>query len=718
MKLVVAEAGEVKVLEVPRPTCGPGQVLVRTAYSVISTGTESWTIDSTEPISTRDLAGDTSRLGKALRLTNEVREKEGMGGLVDYVKTVRRPRVTLGYSLTGEVLEVGRGITDISVGENVACVGEGRASHAEFVAVPRNLVTKIPEGVDLQSAAFVALGSIAIHALRQSQVQVGDSVVVIGAGLVGNLVLQVCKAAGCRVAAVDAKAQRLELAKTSGADLVALNTDEKLLDHIQHFTKGRGADVVFICASTSNSEPVNLASSIARDRGLVMIVGRVGMDFDRKLYYQKELSIRMSRSLGPGRYDPAYEEKGVDYPLGYVRWTLNRNMEAFLDLLGRGSVSVSGLIEGVFPVEEAAAGYEKVKGGSRVAVLLRYGVGHTPASQVTSLPLQPRAVAGKVGVALVGPGGFAKETLLPLLRTEKDFDLRWVVSSNPVHALEVGERYHFQKYGTSLDDALKDDGVGLVVIATPNNLHYEMAVRTAGAGKVAFVEKPLCVKEEDLRDFEKSREVGSRIFVGFNRRYSSYASKAKATMDRLDGPFLINYRVNSDLAPLTRWSEDPEVGGGRVIHECCHFFDLFNFLLGSRAVSSSVVPTEVTGSTSVSLDNFVATLKYADGSVASLTYSSLGNRSAERERMEVFGQGTVMVLDDFKRLTTYNRSGAVVTDEHGPDKGHRAEFLELAKLLKGKPHSLIGFDETVAAMRDTFMVDGQLRKSVASEANH
>jgi predicted dehydrogenase/threonine dehydrogenase-like Zn-dependent dehydrogenase len=717
MKLVVAEAGEVKVLEVPRPVCGPGDVLVKTAYSVISTGTESWSIDSTEPISPRDLAGDTPRLQKALRLANEVREKEGVRGLVDYVKTVRRPRVTLGYSLTGEVIEVGKRVTDISIGENVACVGEGKASHAEFAAVPRNLVTKIPAEVDMQSAAFVALGAIAIHALRQSQAQVGDSVVVIGAGLVGNLVVQACKAAGCRVAAIDAQPQRLDLAKLSGADLVALNTDEKLLDHIQHFTRGRGADVVFICASTASSDPVNTASAVARDRGLVLIVGRVGMDFDRKLYYQKELNIRMSRSLGPGRYDPAYEEKGVDYPLGYVRWTLNRNMESFLDLLGQGSIKVQGLVEGVVPVEEASRAYERVKSGNKVAILLQYGGGKVPTSSATSVPLLVRPADGKVGVALIGPGGFAKETLLPLLRTEKDFDLRWVISSNPTHALDAAQRYHVQNCGTDLDDALRDLAVGLVVISTPNNLHYEMATRAAKAGKVAFVEKPLCTKEEDLRDFERSKETGSRIIVGFNRRYSSYALELKSTMGRLNGPFLINYRVNSDLAPLSRWSEDPEVGGGRVIHECCHFFDLFNFLLGSRATSASVIPTEVSGSTSVSVDNFVATLKYADGSVASLTYSSLGNKNAERERIEVFGQGTVMVLDDFKCLTTYNRAGQRNTFEHGPDKGHRSEFLELAKLLKGRPHSLVSFDEIVAAMRDTFMVDTQLRSPDGSSAH-
>jgi predicted dehydrogenase len=546
---------------------------------------------------------------------------------------------------------------------------------------------------------------------------VGDSVVVIGAGLVGDLVVQACKAAGCRVAAIDAQPQRLDLAKSLGADLVVLNTDEKLLDHIQYFTKGRGADVVFICASTPSSDPVNTASALVRDRGLVLIVGRVGMDFDRKLYYQKELNIRMSRSLGPGRYDSSYEEKGVDYPLGYVRWTLNRNMESFLDLLAHGSINVRGLVEGVVPIEEAAGAYEKVKNGSKVAILLGYGAGQTPASSATFIPLRAKPAEGNLGVALIGPGSFAKETLLPLLRAEKDFDLKWIISSNPTHALEGAERYHFQNYGTDLDDALKDPAVGMVVISTPNNLHYEMATRAAKAGKVAFVEKPLCTREEDLMDFERSREIGSRIIVGFNRRYSSYIRELKSTMDHLDGPFLINYRVNSDLAPLSRWSEDPGVGGGRVIHECCHFFDLFDFLLGARAISASVVPTEVSGSTSVSLDNFVATLKFGDGSVASLTYSSLGNRNAERERMEVFGQGTVAVLDDFKGLTIYKRSGQTVTLEHGPDKGHRSEFLELAKLLRGEPHSLIGFDEIVSATRDTFMVDRALRSPDGSSGH-
>jgi len=711
LKQVVAEAGKVVVLEVPRPPCKPNEVLVRTAYSVISTGTESWTIGATDPISAGDLLEDRSRLGKAISLSSEVVRKEGLGGLADYARAVRKPRVALGYSLSGEVIEVGKLISDVTVGDFVACAGEGKASHAEFVAVPRNLLVRLPKGADLRSSAFVALGSIALHAFRRGETQIGESVTVIGAGLVGNLLVQIARAAGCRVIAIDLQEERLELAKESGADLTLLSSDEKLLDHVQYFTKGQGSDVVFVCASTSSSEPVNVAAQLVKDRGVVVVVGRVGMEFDRKPYYQKELEVRMTRSLGPGRYDQSYEEKGMDYPIGYARWTLNRNMESFIDLVAKKQVKLDGLIEASYPVGSAAEAYERLKTSRRVAVLLEYPEVPVVKAGPSSVPLSlPRRTEG-VNVALVGPGNFARETLLPILRTSGSFNLRWVVSSNPLNAVQTAERYHFEKHGTALEDVLGDPAVGVVVISTPNNLHYQMAVETAKAGKIAFVEKPLCTREDELMGFQQlDPQVQSKIVVGFNRRYSSHILRVKKLLATLDGPFLLNYRVNADLVPQSKWSQDPEVGGGRVIHECCHFFDLFNFLLDSRTVSATVSAAEVTGSTTVSRDSFSATLKYSNGSVASLVYSSLGNRYAGRERMEIFGQRTVVTLDDFKQLEIYAGKKPATFQTGVPDKGHKNEFIELAKAARGEKNSLISAAEIIAAMQDTFLVDRLLRQ--------
>ncbi|MDA4127896.1 MAG: bi-domain-containing oxidoreductase [Thaumarchaeota archaeon] len=710
MKQVVASAGKVTVVDVPAPTCGDGEVLVKSSFSLISTGTESWTIEATEPLNTRQLVGNRSKLRKAVDLTTNVWKTEGLGGVADYVKFVRNPQVPLGYSVSGVVVQIGKSVVDVVVGDTVACAGEGKACHAEFVAVPRNLLAKLPAGVDTQDAAFGTVGAIALHGFRRSGAQIGETVGVIGAGLVGNLIVQIAKAAGCRVIAIDTREDRLDLARHVGADLTIPSSDQRLAEHVLNFSGGKGLDSVIVCAATDKSDPVNLASKLARDRASVTVVGRVGMDFERKDYFQKELDIVMSRSLGPGRYDPSYEMKGVDYPVGYVRWTLARNVEGFLMLLAEKKVNVKDLVAGVYPVEEASSAYSSLRGSSKVAVLLRYPEATAREEPARSGVLVQRKSKAQVQVALVGPGNFAKEIMIPALRRNPAFNLRWIVSSNPLNAKRLGERYRFEKYGTEYLEVLKDDDLDLVIIATPNNMHHLMLVDAAKAGKAAFVEKPLCISEEQLADIVKvQNETGTPIIVGFNRRYSPLALKLREEMDKLDGPFLINYRVNADYILPSRWVQDPEVGGGRIIAECCHFFDLFNFLLRSRNPEVQVSSTSVTDSTTVTRDNLVAVLKYQNGSVASLTYSALGNRSMERERLEVFGQGTAFVLDDFKTLEVFEPSGVRRFSKGSPDKGHAAELVEVEKLLRGKPSSAIPFEEAVESTRLTFTVEALAR---------
>lgn len=710
MKQVIAEAGKIRVIEVPLPACGDNEVLVRTEYSVISTGTETWTLESTKPIGAGELAGDWARLKKAANLTSDVLKKEGVGGLVDYVKAVRTPEVALGYSLSGMVVRIGKNVTDLVLGDRVACAGEGFACHAEYASVPRNLVAKVAKEVSMRDAAFTTLGSIAIHGFRRSSLSLGETAVVLGTGLVGNLVVQICKAAGCRVVALDVRDERLELAARVGADLVLRTDDINLLGHINHFTEGRGADAVLVCASGQSSDPVNLASKLARDRAKVTIVGRVGMDFDRKDYYQKELDVSMSRSLGPGRYDSRYEEQGVDYPAGYVRWTLNRNMEAFIDMLSKKSIDVSALVGDEFPVERASEAYEALKTTSKVALLLRYSA--EPIKEA-AVPVE-RAASGHnkapFGVALVGPGNYARETLLPLLRGNRGFALRWVISSDPVHARQVAQRYHIERFGTALEDALGDSGTDLVIISTPNYLHSQMAVKCARAGKPVFVEKPLCIAPKELDELVVAqKETGVPITVGFNRRYAPLILRLKEMLSHLDGPVLVTYRANTDLVASTRWSQDPNMGGGRVIHEACHFFDLFNFLLGSSGPRISATSTDINRSTAVGRDNFVAALKYPDGSVASLAYSALGTRSMERERMEVFVQGNAFVLDDFKTLRAFGQVNKTFSLKI-QDKGHAKELEEVYRSLSTGSSGLITFDEAVQAMTTTFAVDSMLRE--------
>jgi predicted dehydrogenase/threonine dehydrogenase-like Zn-dependent dehydrogenase len=713
MKQVIAKAGKVEVVKVPAPICGPGDLLVRTSYSLISSGTESWTIGSTEPIGARELMSNTERLRKAVGLVEDVVRKEGIGGLTDYVKAVRNPQVALGYSLSGVVLEVGKDVTDFVPGDRVACAGEGKACHAEFAAVPRNLACKLPDGVSFRDASFATVGAIAVHGFRRSEATLGETIGVIGAGLVGNVVIQVAKAAGCRVVAIEIQEGRLKLARETGADL-SLSPDDSVLDsRISKFTDGRGLDRILICAATNSSDPVNVASRIARDKASITIVGRVGMDFDRKNYYQKELDIQMSRSLGPGRYDPAYEERGTDYPASYVRWTLNRNMDSFLRLLEQKKLNVELLIGETHMVDDAALAYAALESSSKVAVLLEYRVSTVPTHSVQAPTTSVRPRDGRINVAVVGPGNYAKEVLIPLLRSLGRYNLRWVVSSSPLHSRQLAERHHFENFGTSYADVLSDPQVDLMVITTPNNLHFQMVLDAVNAGKPVFVEKPLCINEDELRKLETAHETkGGPIVVGFNRRYAPLTLALKKAMKNRDGPFLLNYRVNADYIPMARWTQDPEVGGGRIIAECCHFFDLFNFLLGVDSPEIQVTSTGINNSSVVTRDNLVFVLKYPDGSVASLSYSALGNRSLERERLEVFGQGTAFVLEDFRRLITYGQGGVTRLAEGGQDKGHAGELRELARLIRGEQTTLVSFEDAAEVTRMTFVAERLARSSV------
>ncbi|MDA4126138.1 MAG: bi-domain-containing oxidoreductase [Thaumarchaeota archaeon] len=716
MKQVVASAGKVKVLVVPAPTCGPDEILVRSAFSLISTGTESWTIEATEPLTTREVVGDRSKLRKALNLTANVWKTEGTSGVIDYVKFVRNPQVALGYSVSGQVVKVGRNVTDIVVGESVACAGEGKACHAEFIAVPRNLLAKVPAGVDLEEAAFATVGAIALHGFRRSGSQIGETVGVIGAGLVGNLTVQIAKAAGCRVVAIDLREDRLELAKAVGADLTLSSEDPRLADHVLHFSGGKGLDSVIVCAATASSEPVNLASRLARDRAKITIVGRVGMDFERKDYFQKELEAVMSRSLGPGRFDPAYELKGQDYPVGYVRWTLARNLEGFLALISEKKIDTRKLLAGVYLVDDAGAAYSSLVNESKVAVLLKYDQSVSQAKELGSLGRAKQKAEGRIQVALVGPGNYAKEVLIPALRRDSSFNLRWIVSSSPLNAKRLGERYRFERYGTDYSEVLEDKDVDLVVITTPNNLHSEMVTLAAKAGKTVFVEKPLCINEEQLREVaDVQRETGATIIVGFNRRYAPLVKKLKEEMVKLDGPFLLSYRVNADYISKSRWVQDPEIGGGRIVAECCHFIDLFDFLLGSGRPEIKVTTAGITDSTTVTRDNLVVALKYPEGSVASLTYSALGNRRMERERLEVFGQGTAFVLDDFASLEVIEPSGTRRFSKNSPDKGHASELQEIEKMIRGRPSSIVTFADALESTRITFEVEALARGHPAEE---
>lgn len=717
MKQVIARGGEVVVADLPAPSCGSDELLISNAYSLISTGTETWTIGLSKPVSAYRVLADRAMLRKAISAVRKAYSESGLRGMIQTSLELRQPYAPLGYSCSGTVIEVGENIDDIRVGDSVACAGEGKACHAEIVAVPRNLVARVPPNVSLKEASFATVGSIAMHGVRRAGVQFGETAVIIGTGLVGQLSLQIAKVAGCKVVAIDTNPLRVELAVKNGADLGLLAGKDTLQKEIEYFTSGLGADAVVVCAASHSSEPLNQAAAFLRDKGRIVVVGRTGMELDRTNLYWKELDVLMSRSAGPGRYDPLYENLGIDYPVGWVRWTENRNMQAFLELLGNRRVQVTHLISSEFPVSAASEAYRMLQlDKTTMAVLLTYNpsqyisLDSTEKKSTSVVAVSPRPVSTRIQVAVFGAGHFAKETLLPILKNIRDYNLRWIATATPISARRAAKRYRVEYCTTDFGGALSDPRVDLVAIATPNNLHYPMIMQAAKAGKAVFTEKPMCITENELDEIIKIREeMKVPIFVGFNRRYAPLIQSAKRLLKNRHPPYLIQYRVNAGYIPQDSWVHDPLIGGGRIVAECCHFFDLFYFLTEAEAKTIEVSTIPVNQRNVVAKDNLVASISWSDGSITTLTYTALGNPLQPRERIEVFADGGSLAIDDFKTMFCYG-FGSGNTHLQRQDKGHFAEFVELSKYMRGKPSSIISFDDCVRTMRLTLAVDAMARR--------
>jgi predicted dehydrogenase/threonine dehydrogenase-like Zn-dependent dehydrogenase len=720
MKQVLLKEGRAVLEDVPVPSPEPGRVLVRTAFSVLSAGTERSALHAGEAASLMNRASDPATLWKAL----EVLRSEGPAGVVDRIRAARQPRAAApGYAASGRVHAAGAGVLDLPPGTPVACAGAGHACHAEWISVPRLLVVPVPEGVPFDEAAFATLGSIALQGVRRSAIQIGEAAVVLGLGLIGTLTGQILRAAGARVLGFDPDPGRAALGRALGLeahDFAAVDPREE----VPRATGGLMADAVLVCAAARGPEVANLAMRLCRKKGRVVIVGDVGLDLDRSLMYEKELDVLISTSYGPGRYDPSYEEKGIDYPAPYVRWTLNRNMAAFLDLLREGRVKVRPLIDRVFPLEEAAAAYEAIDrdapGERPVGVLLRYpaapeaaaGEG-SPAPAAARPPaafFDPLPAAREIGVGVCGAGGFVKAVHLPILRRARAFRLRGVATASPLNAGETARRFAMDLATTDLQDLLRDEGVDLVLIGTRHRLHAPQALLALRAGRHVFVEKPLVLDEAEVAPLlDEARRARRLLAVGFNRRYSPLARRAREVLARLQGPSLLVYRVNAGRLPPGHWLQDAAEGGGRIVGECCHFLDLILFLAGGRdllGARATALPSD--GITVVNSDSFAAILDLQDGSRAVLIYSGLGDPGLPKERLEIFKGGAVLVLDDFKRLTVHGGAGGSL-DLGRQDKGFEAQWEEIGRALRGEPHGVIAPAEIEAAMRATFAVARAVR---------
>lgn len=690
MKQVINRKGAVRVRDVAAPQCGRGQVLIALTHSLISSGTESHTLNVTgQNLASR--AKDRPDLVK--KVIDRARTQGVMAAYEAVQEKLNEPKA-MGYSASGIVIEIGEGVTRFAPGDRVAC-GGSTASHGEVVSVPENLVVAVPEGMDLKHACFATLGAIAMQGIRRAQTEFGDNVVILGLGLVGQLCLQMAKVAGVRVLGFDLAADRTELAKALGADAAYPLGDVDALERVSDFTDGVGADAVVVSAATKSSGPINDAVAMCRERGRISVVGIIGLDVLHNPIYMKELDVYMSRSYGPGRYDPQYEEQGLDYPISFVRWTENRNMAEVLRLIAEGHVDVESLISSVYPIGRAEEAYEALQSGEGrpLGIVIEYPEAEATKPRFTTVAegKATRPQRKQTGIAVVGCGGFCKKDRLPYLRRDTNFVIERLVSGTGAKVQELASQFGVKKHGTDYREALADDAIDCLVVASPNGTHGPITIDAAKAGKDVFVEKPMAVNREELEAVRSAVEAsGIRCACGFNRRYAPASVALKAFTSTRKKPYTIFYRCNVGLTPPGHVMHPLEEGGGLIMGEACHFFDYCNWLTGAEPISVSAFMPTYDGAQFVATDNMSALVKYADGSVATIVYTTMGDTSLPKERVEVYTGGAVGLLDDYTSVSFY---GAKDKGWSGAqDKGHKALMKEVGRALSAGEDLPIGFD--------------------------
>ena len=699
MKQIVQSyrSGELKVADVPVPQASGGTLLVATRTSLISSGTEKQLVD----LAKASLAGKAmARPDLVRRVVRNVR-REGLKPTIGKVFAKLDTPIPLGYSIAGEIIGMGRGVSNRAVGERVACAGAGLANHAEINAVPKNLTVPIPEGVDDEDASFVTLGAIALQGVRLAEPTLGERVVVMGLGLIGLLTVQLLKANGCRVLGFDPNPARAALAKQLGADVAV---SEGLVETVLGFTGGYGADAVILTASTKSNEPINQAAEISRLKGRIVVVGLIGMTIDREPFYKRELELKLSMSYGPGRHDPDYEFGGHDYPFAYVRWTEQRNMSSFLELVAEGKITPKALVTHRFPIELAEAAYQLMEQGEpHLAILLTYAVDAAARPIQRCMKRNGAALPAKGGgVAFIGLGNYAKGTLLPAFRKTDGVKLTAVVTSTGISAGHAGERYGFATVATEVEAALNDASTSMIVIATRHDTHADLATTALLAGKNVFCEKPLAIDTEGLDAVLAAAEgAPGMLTVGFNRRFAPLLVKAKQALEPRSGPLVMLYRINAGAVPADNWLQRDE-GAGRIVGEVCHFVDALTFLCGTVPVEAHAITARDHG------DAVSILLRFADGSTGAIVYSSVGDPTVPKEYIEAFANGRVIQLDDFRELTV-TAGGKTKSIKDNQDKGQQALVKAFIAASHGEGPAPIPLAELAAVAETTFAIEDLLR---------
>lgn len=695
-------SGEMIIQELPMPQLSAGEILVKNHFSLISAGTEGSTVK----------AARKSLIGKAKERPQQVQQvltKLKQQGVVQTYRAVMKKLDAyspLGYSCAGKVIAVAPDVTGFQVGDKVACAGAGYANHAEIVAVPVNLCVKLTPDADLAKACYNTLGAIALQGVRQADLRLGETCAVIGLGLIGQLACLELKASGVNVIGIDVAQAAVDVAANHCCDLALVRNTPGLEEQIKDYTSGMGVDCVIIAAATSSLDPVNFAGAISRKKGRIVVLGAVPTGFDREPhFYKKELELRMSCSYGPGRYDLNYEEKGIDYPAAYVRWTEKRNMEAFQSLLHKGAIDLSYLTTHVFKFEEAPKAYDIVVGHTEpfMGILLEYD---TEKKHVqTSLKIKETEAVKDVNIAFIGAGSYAQGSLLPNLPSESNVGRIAVMTNSGTTSKRVAEKFGFTKCTSDINEILDDKTINTVFITTRHDSHARYVMDALKAGKHVYVEKPLCLTLDELQEIEKlTAESGKGVMIGFNRRFSPFAKMLKKKVG--NGKMSMIYRVNAGPIPADNWIQDPKVGGGRIIGEVCHFIDLMAYMCGSKPVKVSASAL----SDSAELNDTVnITIEFENGSTGIVAYYANGSKTLPKEYFEVYHAGTTGIIYDFRKAEVYGRKVEKMK-KAGQDKG-QAEMMKCFFESLSEGRLPISLDEIFSVTKATFAALESIRES-------
>ncbi|MDF0748960.1 bi-domain-containing oxidoreductase [Marinobacter sp. 71-i] len=709
------KTGETTVADVPAPSMRSGHILINTSHTLVSAGTERTLVGF----------GKANWVDKARQQPDKVRmvldkvRTDGLATTLDAVQSKLDQPLALGYCNVGAIAEVGAGINGLALGERIVSNG----GHAQVVCVPRNLTAKIPDSVTDEQASFTVLAAIGLQGIRLVNPTLGECVVVTGLGLIGLLTVQMLRAQGCRVLGIDFDPARLELARKFGAEVVNPGKGEDVLAAAAGFSRGRGVDAVIITASTKSNEPVSQAATMCRKRGRIVLVGVTGLELSRADFYEKELSFQVSCSYGPGRYDPAYEQGGQDYPVGFVRWTEQRNFEAVLDLMASGLLDIESLISHRFSLEQAEEAYDLLSSGEpSLGILLEYPQQQGVGPRVVSLTdnegsgsdggvVNRAPAAGKATVGFLGAGNYAGRVLIPAFKAA-GAEMHTVVSGGGVSSVHYGKKHGFRQASTDGKALVEDASVNTLVIATRHDSHARQVLDGLRAGKHIFCEKPLCLTHEELTEIEA--EAAGRpeqlLVIGFNRRFAPHVVTAKALLETVAEPKNMVMTVNAGAIPVDHWTQDPEVGGGRIVGEACHFIDLLRHLVGTSITGHYSIAVGRHPAVEITEDRATITLTFADGSVGTIHYLANGDKSFPKERLEVFCAGRVLQLDNFRKLKTYGWPGAKDNRLWRQNKGQGACANEFVKAVSGGGQSPIPREEIFEVSRVTLEVAEQLRK--------